>query len=59
MKAAELRQKNKEEMREILGEKKQRLEELKFLSSQGKVRNVKEVSLVKKDIARILTLLRG
>ncbi|OGZ98400.1 MAG: 50S ribosomal protein L29 [Candidatus Sungbacteria bacterium RIFCSPLOWO2_12_FULL_41_11] len=58
MKAIELSQKPKEELQKLLKEKRKRLEELRFLSSQGKVKNVKEMSVVKKDIARILTLLR-
>ena len=58
MKAIELKQKPKEELQELLQEKRKRLEELRFLSSQGKVKNVKEILGVKKDIARILTLLR-
>ena len=59
MKALELKQKPKEELLELLQEKRKRLEELRFLSSQGKVKNVKEIAAVKKDIARILTLFRA
>ncbi|OHA06932.1 MAG: 50S ribosomal protein L29 [Candidatus Sungbacteria bacterium RIFCSPLOWO2_01_FULL_47_10] len=58
MKAIELKQKPREELDDMLLERRKRLEELTFLSSQGKVKNVKEMSGVKKDIARILTLLR-
>jgi len=43
----------------MLEEKRKRASELMFIMRQGKkVKNVKEVSGLKKDIARILTLLR-
>lgn len=57
MKIGELRSKSKEEFRALLQENRQRLDELKFLLPQKKVKNVKELAGVKKDIARILTLL--
>jgi len=58
MKIQELRQKSKEELRSLLQEKRKRLEELNFLLHQKKVKNVKEPAAIKKDIARILTLLK-
>ncbi|MBI2122162.1 MAG: 50S ribosomal protein L29 [Candidatus Sungbacteria bacterium] len=57
MKIAELRQKTKEELQELLHEKCARIDELRPLLHQKKVKNVKELSRVKKDIARIMTLL--
>ncbi len=59
MKAQELRQKSKEELSRILREKKEKLCQLNFDLSSGKVKNVREVRLVKKDIARILTILKN
>lgn len=58
MKIIELRQKNTDELQTLLEEKRIKLEELKFLASQRKIKNVKEVSLLRKDIARIATLLK-
>ena len=58
MKALELRQKTPEELRALLGEKRGHAEELHFLLRQKKVKNVRELREIKKDIARILTLLR-
>lgn len=58
MKSTELRQKTKEELKVLLEEKRGRADELHFLLNQKKVKNVKELAGVKKDIARILTLLR-
>lgn len=45
------------ELDELLGEKRTRIEELLFLLSQKKMKNVKELREVKKDVARILTAL--
>ncbi|OHA00390.1 MAG: 50S ribosomal protein L29 [Candidatus Sungbacteria bacterium RIFCSPHIGHO2_02_FULL_47_11] len=59
MKVTELRQKSSKGLQELLQEKRQRVDELRFLLRQKKVKNVKEVAGVKKDIARILTLLKS
>lgn len=47
------------ELDELLGEKRARVEELLFLLSQKKMKNVKELREVKKDVARILTALQN
>lgn len=57
MHIAELKQKPAEELRALLADKRARVDELRFLSRQKKVKNVKEFGAIKKDIARILTLL--
>ena len=56
MKALELRKKPLEELRQLLGEKLLRMEELRTLLAQKKAKNVKELGLVRRDIARILTI---
>lgn len=58
MKIQELRQKSEIDLKELLQEKKSRLEELRFLLSQGKAKQVHEVRQVKKDIARVMTILK-
>jgi len=57
MKIVEFRQKSKEELKTLLEEKRRHADELRFLLSQKKAKNVKELANIKKDIARILTLL--
>lgn len=57
MKASELRKKSKEELEKILNEKRNYLLKLKVNLSLGKLKNVKEIAEIKKDIARILTIL--
>lgn len=57
MKITELRQKSKSELQKLLQESRERLRQLKFDLTSGKVKNVKEIRETKKDIARILTLL--
>jgi len=39
--------------------KREQADELRFRLPQKKVKNVKELAGIKKDIARILTLLKG
>lgn len=58
MKITELSQKPKNELQALLSEKRERLRQLRFNISSGKVKNVREIRIIKKDIARILTLLK-
>jgi len=58
MKITELRQKPKNELQTLLLEKRERLRVLRFDLASGKVKNVREIRQIKKDIARILTLLK-
>lgn len=57
MKAIELQKRPPEELRQLLQEKLLRMEELRTLLAQKKAKNVKELGLVRRDIARIFTLL--
>ena len=58
MKIIELKQKNKEELQGMVAEDRERLRVLRFDLAAGKVKNVREIRKIRKDIARILTLLR-
>lgn len=55
----ELRQKSKDELRAVLKEKQQRIDEIQTLLHQKKIKNVHERAEVKKDIARIFTVLQS
>ena len=57
MTSAELRKKSREELVALLTEKRRRHAELRFLLAQKKIKNVKEIAGVRKDIARIKTAL--
>ena len=57
MKITEFRQKSKSELQKILIDKYERLRQLRFDLAAGKVKNIREIHQIKKDIARILTLL--
>lgn len=59
MKTAELRKKSKEELKELLQRERSKADELSWLLRQKKAKNVKELSGVKKNIARIMTLLKN
>ncbi len=57
MKFGELKQKSKTELQRFLQDSRERLRQLRFDLAAGKVKNVREIRKLKKDIARILTLL--
>lgn len=57
MEISELRQKTKEELQKLLVDSREHLRNLKFDLASGKVKNVREIRNIKKDIARILTII--
>lgn len=57
MKINELRQKSREELAVLLTERRERIAALGFMLRQKKTKNVKEAGMLKKDVARILTIL--
>lgn len=57
MKIAELRQKSKNELEQLLRENREKARNLRFDLAGGKVKNVREIRRIKKDIARILTII--
>ena len=59
MKIGELRQRSKSELEKLLEENREKLRALRFELAAGKVKNVREIRKIKKDIARILTLLKS
>jgi large subunit ribosomal protein L29 len=58
MKPSELRQKQKEELSKAVKDYREKLRGLRFDLASGKVKNVREIRKIKKDIARILTILK-
>ena len=58
MKIKELREKNTEELKKLLADKRETLRKLRFDVSSKQIKNVRELRNTKKDIARILTLIR-
>ena len=56
-KSKELRLKTEEELNQLLSESQKKLRELRFNLASGKVKNVRTIRVLKKDIARILTIL--
>ena len=57
MKIKELREKNKEELKKMLSEKRERTRKLRFDIASKQVKNNRELRNEKKDIARILTII--
>ncbi len=58
MKAVELREKTKEELKELIEGLQKRAEEFRFSVDRKKVKNTKELFYLRRDIARILTVLK-
>lgn len=58
MKKEEILRKSKEELQKILQDSREKLRQLRFDLAAGKVKNVREVRKIKKDIARILTVIK-
>jgi large subunit ribosomal protein L29 len=57
MKIKELRSLSKEELAKKIKDGKEKLRQLRFDLTAGKVKNVREIRHIKKEIARINTLL--
>jgi large subunit ribosomal protein L29 len=58
MKASDLRNLTREELEKKLKEERQELFNLRFQLATGQLKNYKRIKQVKKDIARILTVLK-
>ncbi len=58
MNIKELRQKPKEELKKMVDDSREKLRQLRFDLSAGKVKNVREIRQVKKNIARVITLIK-
>jgi len=57
MKARELREKSIEELRRSEGELREQLFKLRFQKAAGQIENPVKIRLVRKDIARVQTIL--
>ncbi|MBP5662571.1 MAG: 50S ribosomal protein L29 [Clostridia bacterium] len=58
MKPSKLREMNTEELNKKLAELKRELLNLRFQNATGQLNNVKQIDACKKDIARVMTILR-
>ncbi len=58
MSVSDLKHKSKAQLNNLLREKREKLCRLRFNLVSGKLRNFREIRKTKKEIARILTLLR-
>ena len=57
MKTSELRKKSNSELDKLLKDSREKIRSLRFNLIGGKVKNVRDVRDVKRDVAKILTLL--
>ena len=58
MKAAELRDKTKEELKKILQDLQAKLVKAKFEQASRQLKNYKLIGQLKRDVARVKTILR-
>ncbi len=58
MKPSKLREMNAEELNKKLSELKRELLNLRFQNATGQLTNLKQIDACKKDIARVMTILR-
>ena len=58
MKTEELRKKDTKELQKQIEDFRKKLSDLRFKFSSNKLKNVKEISGIKKEIARVMTILR-
>lgn len=56
-KAEKLRKKSESELHKLLKEKREKLQRLRFDLASGDLKNIRAIRQIKKDIARILTIL--
>ena len=58
MNVKELRKRDKKELEKLVQDLKKKLSDIRFKFSSNKLKNVKEINQSKKEIARILTILK-
>lgn len=57
MDAKDLRMKSRNELEQLLTEQREALRDVRFKVSRDQTKNVRAIRVLKKDIARILTIL--
>ena len=57
MKAKELRQLSMDKLQEKIFEHRKKFQDLRFKLAAGKLKNINQVSAIKREIARMLTVL--
>ncbi len=57
MKIEEIRKKDKSELEKSIQDLRKKLSDIRFKFSANKLKNVKEIGNIKKEIARMLTIL--
>jgi len=58
MKPKELCQKTEKELNDILNERKHKLGQLKFDLASKKLKNIKQIMELRRDVARVKTILK-
>ncbi|MBI2113294.1 MAG: 50S ribosomal protein L29 [Candidatus Wildermuthbacteria bacterium] len=59
MKTSELKTKSRAELEKLISESRGKLSSLRFQAAAGKLKDVREIREVRKDIAHMLTVMKG
>ena len=59
MNIAEIKKRSEAELKDILAKRREKLRQLRFDLASGKVKNIRDIRIAKKDIAKILTILNN
>jgi len=59
MEFKELKAKTEKELKQILNESREKLRDLRFKDANKQLKNVREIRVIKKMIAKILTLIKA
>ncbi len=58
MKTKEIRKKSEKELTKLLNESQDKLRDMRFKVAQRQLKKVSDVSVIKKDVSKILTILK-
>ena len=59
MEFKELKSKTEPELKQLLNESRDKLRDLRFKDANKQLKNVREIRVIKKTIAKVLTLING
>jgi len=59
MEFKELKAKTEKELKQILNESREKLRDLRFKDANKQLKNVREIRVIKKTIAKVLTLINA
>ena len=59
MKLDEIKQKTKGDLQNLLNDNRKKMQDLRFELASSRLKNVREIRKLRKEVAQILTILKG